>query len=58
VWYVDFTVGGDTRNRIPRGNLSEFAKLAYQVMDEYFRKKLKYDAEFGMGGTGIGLLYV
>jgi hypothetical protein len=48
VWYVDFTVGGDMRKKIPRNNLPEFAKLAYQVMQEYFRKKLKYDAEFGM----------
>ena len=48
VWYVDFTVGGDMRKKIPRDNLPEFAKLAYQVMGEYFRKKLKFDAEFGM----------
>jgi hypothetical protein len=48
VWYVDFTVGGDLKKKIPRDNLAEFAKLGYQVMQEYFRKKLVYDAEFGM----------
>ncbi len=48
VWYVDFTVGSDVRKRIPWHNLSSFAGLAYEVMQEYFRKKLKYDAEFGM----------
>jgi hypothetical protein len=48
VWYVDFTVGGDLRRHIPRENQSRFAKLGYEVMQEYFQKKLKFDAEFGM----------
>ena len=48
VWFVDFTVAGDVAKRIPRDNLSAFAKLGYAVMQEYLRKKLKYDAEFGM----------
>jgi hypothetical protein len=48
VWYVDFTVGADMRRKISRDNLPEFAKLAYEVMQEYFRKKLKYDLVFGM----------
>jgi hypothetical protein len=48
VWFIDFTIGSDLRKKIPRSNLAAFAKLSYEVMQEYFRKKLRYEAEFGM----------
>ncbi|HVB95116.1 MAG TPA: hypothetical protein VND41_00760 [Nitrososphaerales archaeon] len=48
VWYVDFTVASDMRRKIPRDNLSSFAKLSYETMKEYFSWKLKYEADFGM----------
>jgi hypothetical protein len=48
VWFVDFTVAADIRKRIPRDNLSGFAKLAYQVMQEYFDKKFGFECDFGM----------
>ncbi|HYC11721.1 MAG TPA: hypothetical protein VEC02_03565 [Nitrososphaerales archaeon] len=48
VWFVDLTVAGDIRKRIPRDNLAEFAGLSYQVMQEHFNKKFRFECDFGM----------
>jgi hypothetical protein len=48
VWFVDFTVGKDIRENIPRDGLSRFGGVAYATMREYFAQKLKMKVRFGM----------
>jgi len=48
VWTIDFTVGKDLWDKVPRGNLSRFGKIAYETMKEYFEEKWGFPAKFGM----------
>lgn len=48
VWTIDFTIGKDLWDKVPRGNLSRLGKIAYESMQEYFNEKWGFPVKFGM----------